>query len=738
MNRKQRRAGAKLSSTPIAASSDSYFKLGVALRQQGKIDQAVEAYRQSVAINPAYAEAHYNLGNALFGQNKLEEAVTAYRDAIRGKPDHAGAYCNLGIALKGLNKLDEAVAAYLNAVKIRPDHAEAHSNLGNVLQIQGKFDESVAAYRQAIAIKPDNAEALFNLGNALLANGEFELAVPAYRRAAALKPGHAETHYNLGNALKKLGKNADATAAFLAAIDIRPDYTEAYSNLGNALVDVGQLDEAISVYRQAIGISPDAPEVHYNLGNALKDRASLEDAATSYRRAIELRPTYAEAFGNLGIVLMAQGKLDQAVAAYSTAIDIKPDFAEVYSNLLFSLNYREQETQSELFALHRRWNDRFGRLPNSFFQNECDPARRLRIGYVSPDFREHSVAYYFEPLLSAHNRQTVEIFCYADVLRPDAVTARLQSLAEHWRPAAGLSDDELTNCIEADRIDILVDLAGHTAHNRLQIFARKPAPIQVTWLGYPNTTGLQSIDYRFVDKVTDPPGQADEWSSEKLLRLEGCFLCYGAPADAPKLVAPPCLDSGPVTFGSFNNPAKISLAVCDTWAKLLTCLPDARLLLKGKPFADPATRDLFTSRMAERGVEPERLELVAWVAGRAAHLELYNRIDIALDPFPYNGTTTTCEALWMGVPAVTLCGNRHAGRVGASLLHQIGQTECVANSTEGYVEIAIALAADRPRLRELRSSLRVQMFASPLCDGTTFARKIEGAFREMWKKWCGT
>ena len=298
----------------------------------------------------------------------------------------------------------------------------------------------------------------------------------------------------------------------------------------------------------------------------------------------------------------------------------------------------------------------------------------------------------------------------------------------------GLSDEELAERIRADGIDILVDLAGHTAKNRLRVFARKPAPVQVTWLGYPNTTGLEAIDYRLVDAVTDPVGEADAWASETLVRLEGGFLCYGGLKDAPEPTVPPCLKTGTVTFGSFNNPAKVSAATFDAWATLLSRLPQARLLLKGTPFADAATRALFLARLGERGVAAERIELVAWLPGAAAHLALYHRVDIALDPFPYNGTTTTCEALWMGVPVVTLRGDRHAGRVGASLLSQIGLTDLIANSVEEYVEIALALARNPGRLDELRRTLRPRMAASPLCDGRAFARKIEAAFRTMWQR----
>ena len=601
-------------------------------------------------------------------------------------------------------RLAEAEACYRRVLAAQPNHAEVHSNLGVVLMDQGKLEEAVAAYRQAIGIKPDYAQAHSNLGNALTEQGKLDEAVAACRQAIGIKPDYAEAHSNLGNALKDKDKLDEAVAAYRQAIGIKPNYAEAHSNLGVALKDQGKLDEAVAAFRQAIGIKPDYAQAHSNLGNALKD----------------------------------QGKLEEAVAAYRQAIGIKPDYAQAHSNLLFGLNYDEKSTADRLFAAHREWDERYGRQISrpTAYANDREAGRRLKIGYVSPDFRGHSVAFFVEPLLKGHDRQAVEVFCYAEVTRPDTVTAHLQGLVDHWLVTVGLSDEELAKRIRADGIDILVDLAGHTAKNRLRVFARKPAPVQVTWLGYPNTTGLEAIDYRLVDAVTDPVGEADAWASETLVRLEGGFLCYGGVKDAPEPTVPPCLKTGTVTFGSFNNPAKVSAATFDAWATLLSRLPQARLLLKGAPFADAATRASFEARFGERGVAAERIELVAWLPGAAAHLATYHRVDIALDPFPYNGTTTTCEALWMGVPVVTLRGDRHAGRVGASLLRQIGLTDLIANSVEEYLEIALTLARNPGRLDELRRTLRLRIAASPLCDGRAFARKIEAAFRTMWQAWC--
>jgi predicted O-linked N-acetylglucosamine transferase (SPINDLY family) len=708
MNRKQRRAAAKFGQT----ASNQPGEMAVA----GLLETGVK---------------HHEAG-------RLSEAEACYRRVLAAKPEHADALHWLGVVAHQVGRHDVAVTLIGQAIKQNGRNPFYFSNLGIALQNQGGLVEAIAAYRQAIGLKPDFAEAYSNLGTALRDQGKLADSVAACRQAIGLKPNHADAHYNLGNALKDQGKLGEAIAAYRQAISLKPDYAEAHSNLGTALEDEGKLGEAIAAYRQAISLKPDYAEAHSNLGTALQAQVKFDEAIAAYRQAISLKPDYAEAYSNLGGLLQDQGRLGEAIAAFRQAISIKADYAEAFSNLLFCLNYDDQLTADQLFAAHREWNARFGRraLPPAACTNDRTAGRRLRIGYVSPDFRLHSVAYFVEPLLQGHDRQAVEIFCYAEVLRPDMVTARLQERADHWLVTVGLSDDALAERIRADKIDILVDLAGHTSKNRLGVFARKPAPVQVTWLGYPNTTGLESIDYRLVDVVTDPIGEADGRASESLLRLDGSFLCYNAMQDAPEPAASPSLATGTLTFGSFNNPTKISAATFDAWAMLLTRLPEARVLLKAKQLADSATRTLLLARFRERGVAAERIELAAQLPDPAEHLALYDRIDIALDPFPYNGTTTTCEALWMGVPVVTLRGDRHAGRVGASLLGELGLADLIADSVEDYVEIAVALAADPERLQDLRRTLRSRFAASQLCDGAGFARKIEAAFRAMWQKWC--
>jgi predicted O-linked N-acetylglucosamine transferase (SPINDLY family) len=716
MNRQQRRAAAKQSQISGNKRGDSptvggragvadLLGTGLAHHKAGRLPEAEACYRQVLAVYPDHADANNLLGAIAIQVGRADLAVELIGRAIQQNGHSPGYFSNLGTALRGLGRFDEAVAAYRRVVGITPNEAEAQYKLATALFDRGDLDESIAACRHAIRISPDFVEAYYDLGFALSVQGKLDESIAAYRQAIRIKPNFAEAHCGLGIALYGQGKLEESIAAYHQAVRIKPDYAEAQVNLGIALYRHGKLDEAIAASSNAIRINGDFADAHHILGNALLAQGKVDAAADAYRRVIALRPNHADSGGCL----------------------------------LLCMNYDIRLSKAQLVEAHRAWDQRYGvaTLPAAH-ANDRNVRRRLKVGYVSPDFRQHAVAFFLEPLLRSHDRQKVEVFCYAEVMTPDATTERLKRLADGWLETVGMPVASLAERIQLDGIDILVDLAGHTAHNRLTVFARKPAPIQVTWLGYPNTTGLKAIDYRLVDAVTDPEEEADAWASETLIRLVDGFLCYGAPHDAPEPAAPPCLAAGTVTFGSFNNPSKLSAATLDTWAMLLARLPDARLLLKGEWFADPATCELFRNRLGSRGIVAERIELVPMLADTAAHLGLYNRIDIALDPFPYNGTTTTCEASWMGVPVITLRGDRHAGRVGASLLTQLGLTELIADSVEEYVEIAVALAVDQARLGELRRSLRPRLATSSLGDAAAFARKIESAYRAIWQQWCAS
>jgi len=676
---------------------------------------------------------------ALHQAGRLPQAETLYRQILAVEPDQPDALHYLGMLAHQVGKSEVGIALINRALSNRPDYAEAYINLGNIFRSQGQLDDAVDSYRRVLTLQPEVADLHYNLGNALRDQGKLEEAIESYRQALVLQPDDAEVYINIGNTFNDQGKPDEAMASFRRALTLRPDYVEAYMNLGNVLKIKGQLDEAIASYRQALILQPENALVHYNLGTSLMAQDKLEEAAASFRKALELQPDYAEAYNNLGNALKGQGRLQEAVASYRQALALIPDYAEVHSNLLFTLNYMADSTQEEIYAESLQWHAEHtqpGQTDTVLYANSLSTDRRLRIGYVSPDFRVHSVAFFIEPVLRAHDKEKVEVFCYANVKKPDEVTQRLQADADHWFPIRGMAHVAVADRIREDGIDILVDLAGHTSNNSLPVFAYKPAPIQVSWLGYPNTTGLQTMDYRLTDAIADPPEENGMLHTEKLIRLKYGFLCYRPAAHAPPVSSLPCQERGYITFGSFNNLTKATSAVMKTWARILHAVPGSRLLLKAKQLADDATRSRFKDIFAKEGIGADRLEMYSRLPRIKDHLDFYSRVDLGLDPFPYNGTTTTCEALWMGVPVVTLLGSRHAGRVGASILHRISLDDLVAASLDEYIELARSLAADQKRLGDLRSGLRGRMLNSVLMNSRQFTRHLEDVFQQIWREYC--
>ena len=670
---------------------------------------------------------------------RLPEAEAIYRQILAVEPHHSGALHLLGVVAHQVGRHEVAVEFIRQAIALTPTIADFHSNLGEACRMLGQLDEAIAAYRQAIALNPSFAGAHSNLGIALSDRGQLDEAITACRQAIALQPTYPEALSNLGNVLQRKGRYDEAITAHRQALALSPAYAEAHSNLGNALRESGALDEAIAAYRQAIALQPDLAEAHYNLGNALIAKEHLDDATTAYRQAITLKPHFPEALNNLGNTQKMKGQLDEAITTFRQAIALQPAHVEAHSNLLFSLRYHPDLDSGVIAAEHRRWNQQHAAPLRKFIQphpNDRTPERCLRIGYVSPDFREHSVAFFLENLLASHDPAQVEVFCYADLARPDAVTARLREVVPHWREIFALPDAQVAELIREDRIDLLVDLAGHTAGHRLLVFARKPAPVQVSWLGYPGSTGLEAIDYRLTDALADPPDSAAELSSEPLVRLAECAWCYRPSTDAPAVRDPPVLHAAHVTFGCFNALPKITAPMLHLWSRILHAVPGSHLLLKNGSLRDASTRDRLRHGFETLGIAPDRIELANRTLGQAEHLACYGRVDLALDTFPYHGTTTTCEALWMGVPVITLAGNTHCSRVGVSLLTHLGLPELIATSEDHYRQLAATLAADLPRLTHLRHTLRERMQQSPLMAAARFARAIEAAYREMWHQWC--
>ena len=601
----------------------------------------------------------------------------------------------------------------------------------------GRLDAAEAEYRAVLGADPSDPHANNNLAVLLRAGNRREEAAACYARALAALPD-PPIFNNLACLLTDLDRLDQARRAAMTAAALRPDYPEAWFNLGNILRQLGDAGAAAIAYRRALRLKPAMGEALSNLADLHGQAGDLAGAAELYRRAIAVQPDLPQPFVNLGEVLKDQGRVEEALLVLQAGLEHHPDLALLHSNLLLALHYTPSVPPGIVFRAHRHWNDRHARklLPGPrTYANDPSPDRRLRVGYVSPDFCSHACAHFIEPLLREHDRGVVDIVCYAASRREDETTARLRALAGTWRPIAGLDDAAAAALVEADRIDILVDLAGHTAESRPLLFARKPAPVQVAWLGYPDTTGMDAMDYRLTDAVADPAGEADRWSAETLVRLPRGFLAYRPPVEVEASAATPALERGHVTFGSFNNTAKITPEVVRAWAEILRRVPSSRLVLKSRAYGDAATRDRYAGLFAEAGVAADRVALLSQTPGAEAHLRAYDGIDIALDTFPYNGTTTSCDALWMGVPVVTWAGRTHVSRVGASILTGCGMGDLVAADLDGYIGTAVALAGDLQRLAELRRTMRRRLAASPLADHPGFAREVEAAFRAMWRRW---
>ena len=706
-------------------------------RGNGEWRRIAAAPSRAIALRPDLAVAHINKGAALSRLGRRDEAIGAYHDAIVLVPAHAQAHSNLGVALHEAGRLEEASAALERAIALAPELAEAHGNLGNVVKDLGRTEDAIAAYRRAVTLKPEDAVAHANLGVALYDAGRPDEAIAAYHRAIALRPDDFESHTNLGVALHATGQTDLALAACRRAIAIEGDDAAAYCNLAVALRGAGRRDEAIAALERAIALDPGLVAAHTNLGDALHESGQLDLAVATLERALALRPDDADAGNNLGHVFRDQGRLDLALDSFRRAVAVKPGFAKVASNLLFALHSHPDYDAQAILAEHRQWALRYADPLAPLIgphPNDRTPGRRLRVGYVSPDFRAHAVGQLLLPLFANHDRRQVEIVCYSDVRVSDALTARLQPLADLWHSTVGLGDAQVAELIRADRIDILVDLALHTAGNRMLVFARKPAPVQVSMLAMPATSGLTTIDYRLTDPYLDPPGAHDADYTEQSIRLPHCFWIFQPPEELIDVGTLPASRNGFVTFGSLNQLAKVTRPALELWVKILQALPGARLVLQSPPGSHlDGVRALFE----QGGIAADRLEFVPR-APRLEYLRRFQNLDLGLDPFPYNGHTSMLDALWMGVPVVTLAGRTCVGRGGVSILSNLGLPELIARTPEQYVDIAVGLAKYMDRLSSMRGGLRQKMAASPLCDGKQYAASVEAAFRQMWQTWCGT
>ncbi|CAA7617729.1 tetratricopeptide repeat protein [Magnetospirillum sp. SS-4] len=694
----------------LDASNDPEFRrmLGRLVLHQGDAALAAAHFGQVAGNWPDLPDVWFELGIARLGCGLLEEAAAAFDQELKRRPDHAGAAFNLAWTLRRLGR-DEAAAARFRALLAhRPDHGAAWFNLGNILAGRGELEKAAEAFTAALPCFDDQGGLLINLGDVRQRQGRLADARECYERAVRLPGGGSAAANNLGNLLTSMGLAEEAVAAFEEALRLDGDDPKTACNLALALNVLRRREQAETLLRRAVALAPDNAWAWNCLGVVGIARNHLDEAEAALRRAIDLDPSLAQAHSNLGAVHGDRCRNAEALACLRRAHDLAPEDPAIHSNLLFLLRHSDGLDPRSLFEEHRRYGEIQERLaaplPPAALDRRHD---RLRIGYVSPDFREHAVSLFFEPILERHDTGRFEIYCYHTDNVVDEVTERLKAKAAHWRNIAGVSADVAAAQVRADEIDILIDLAGHSARNGLPVFVRKPAPVQVTWLGYPDTTGLTRIDYRITDLGSDPPGRNDEFYTETLLRLPA-QSSFRPPVDCPGLRSPPSLGSHRIRFGSFNKPAKLNDQVITTWGAVLRAVPDSTLLMVVPGGDRPAIRDDIRSLFRDAGIDPGRIEVTGQRPLRA-FLDLVSSVDIALDSFPYSGGTTTTFTLWMGVPVICMEGDGAASGSSRGLLDSVGGSGWVARSASDYVSIARKLAGDPDELARLRPRLRRRM-----------------------------
>lgn len=637
-----------------------------------------------------------------FHQNgHLTQASNLYQQILECDPNHVDSLVNLAAIVYNSDP-QESLNLLRTARNIAPDNGSVHFNLGNLLHRHGFRKKAIQEFREVIRLQPQNAEAYFRLGNLFSENGRLEDALFCYQKAFQLKPEDVRVLNNLTDVLHRQGKDAQAEEMAKKTLELNPNLVEAHGNLGNVYKKQGNYEKAEFHFKEALKLEPDQAKVLYHLGATLLFSNRHKEASEHLRKAVE----------------------------------INPEFYQSHSSLVYALNYIEQQDQQHVFEEHRQWGTQHsaGIQEEGWPWIERDLRKKLRIGFVSPDFRAHVVALFIQQLFKHYDKNQFEFYGYAEVENPDGYTSTFMNLLDGWRSTIGVPDQEVYQTIKNDHIDILIDLAGHSAGNRLKVFSMKPAPIQVSYLGYINTTGLQEMDYRFCDAYVNPH-KTQAYYTEQLIHLPGSFSCYEPINPSPPVAETPGLTNQYVTFGCFNNTNKLTPGTIRVWSELLKELPSSKLLLKSSHLNDPQTIERFKVQFLEQGVKEEQL-IFEGSSEIYEYLASYNKIDIALDPFPHNGGTTSHDLLWMGVPMITLEGDRYVSRFGLSILTNLGYPEWIASNEKEYIHKASALASDLDALNTIRLGLREKMNTSPLCDGTTFSRNFERTLRSLWEEFC--
>ena len=715
----------------------SILQQGMALHRAGRLDEARAIYEQILAQNPAHADSLHLLGLIELDQKRHEQAELLVRRAIAEQGSFHIFHNTLGNILKAQRKYADAAESYERAITLKHDFTEPLNNLGACLLSLSQFDKAEKYFQQAITANPINASAVHNMAIIAEKTQQFDKAIRYYRRIAELRPGVAELYISLANLLHATKNLEEASGFYKKALELKPDAPDMLFRLGEVSLKQEKYDDAMSYYVRLSQIRPDGYS-YGNIATVFQNSGNFKEAIVYYNKALELQPDAFEFLNNLSFIYKGLGQLDESIRYLKLALAAAPDNPTLYSNLLVTMIYAPSASPEEVADIAKEFGKRFADplLRKTPHGNDKNPDRKLRIGYVSPDFRNHSVSYFIEPLLKLHDRKHFEVYAYAYLKQEDEVTARIKKEFDHWRDIYLLNADNTAALIEKDQIDILIDLAGHTGHNSLLAFARKPAPVQLTWMGHPTTTGMKAMDYRVTDVFAEPEGMTEHLNVETLWRLPEIFSCYQPRENGPGVIDhPPFEDNGFVTFGCFNNFTKVTDEVLNVWSKVLGQVPNSCLLLEIAAINEPAFRADVEERLRRAGIPLERVILEPRQPSN--QYVLYNKIDIALDPFPCNGGTTSFDTLWMGAPFVALEGKHFVSRMGVTILTNAGLSELIAKNTGEYVKIAADLANDRDRLKNLRHGLREKAAASPLMDQQRFVGNMESAYRDMWRKWCG-
>lgn len=717
----------------------AYYMVAGEMTRRGDRAGLLDLYRCGVEALPDSPEIHLALisGLSRSGAAQAAAAAAAYRLMLTRWPDSVEAWLNLGLTHYQKGEAIAAAALFRRAVICRPDVVQGWNNLGAALNAARRGAAALACYRILATLDPGGGDSNANLAAAFQAVNRNEDALRWARRGRAVNPLLATPHVNLGSALTALGRFEAAISAYRGGLMLDPADAEAWVNVGSGWHSRGDAGQARRAFNRATRIDPLNVRMRNAYGNLCLALNRMGEAEAHFHQALIVRPDYEEALNNLGAVHRNRGRQAAATVCFRRAVQVNPTDSRIHSNMLLTLCYQEGVDETTLRQEHEAWARRHADphmaawrpFANPRTANLQDAGRRLRVGYVSPDLRVHAAAYFLEPMFERHDHQAFEIFCYAEVARPDAMTERLRRCADHWRSTVGMPDDEVAATIRADGIDVLIDLAGHTGNNRLGVFARKPAPVQATWLGYATTTGMRAMDYIILDPWHAPPGGDETVYTERVWRLPEVYRCYRPPEESPPVGPLPMDANGYVTFGSLNAYVKVTEAVIAVWAATLRATPNARLMIIAS-----APPDEVAARFAQYGVESQRIR-VEGKRDLAGFLDLVNTVDIALDPFPHTGGTTTLHSLWMGVPVVTLAGRRFSERGGIGILGPLGMADLVAEDFAGYVDAARRLAGDPARLRLLRAEARERLRASAFVDAARFTRQMEDAYRGMRLDW---